>query len=332
MPDIQTVLRELGPMLGQHSSAGTAARLVCAEVLEELLVRFEYLANGAQVIEVLNAFNKSRPIEMAKLPLGTAGTANEAVAAFRSKLARGYRTRLTLESLPNDMTQKVAVTIDQIVADLRQSVAKSYQESFESARSAHASELSEKTKEWETRNNALRSEIDSLQIQEAESAQLISSLQAQVEEAKTRLRESTSSLDSLQSRFQLVSGRETAGRVRVEALEKRKAELDAEVLRLQTDAAENRRDYLLLIDKLHQLELTRQSDLAALHSGAKRIKELEAALKKEESHAASQMARLAPVEARIAELEGMLASALKIASAKQARKKASPARKSVRNE
>lgn len=298
VPSMAEILANLGEFLAVQASHGVSARIAYGNLLEELLVRFELMANGAQLMEIFQAFNRSRDAGHATLPLGTAGTAAESAANFRNKVAKGYRSRLPLDSVSLDMGERVASMFDAIVQELRASIEISTRSQIDSLNQAHVAALAASVAECDLVAQGLRAQRESLSLQLEEADSLLKASEAARETAAKRSNDLLASLDALQTRFQAVSSREAVARANIEVLEKRLATIDDELAKVKLSEADERRVRLLGLDRNRQLELQLQKLQLGQESSASRVGELESQLKKEESRNEGLAAQLAAAQLR----------------------------------
>jgi chromosome segregation ATPase len=251
---------DLAGTLARLADCGMTARVAYSEILEELLVRYEEIPNGAQLAEFVSSFNRSRGLSNAKLALGTAGTAAEAVAVFRNKVAKGYRSRLTLESLSGDMTQRVASMFDQIVGEIRGTVAESTRKEVESLHAAHQQELLSLKSETAQQAEVSRSQREDLCQQLDDAIEASNAMVGASAQKDGRIVDLVNALDSLQTRFQLSASKEAVVREKCNHLESRVAELELTNGALVISEHEERKHRLLTLDANRQMALALESE------------------------------------------------------------------------
>ncbi|ABD72031.1 hypothetical protein Rfer_4345 (plasmid) [Rhodoferax ferrireducens T118] len=261
---LNDALAELSGVLARLADSGTTARLAYAEILEELLVRYEETPNGAQLMEFVGAFNRKRESTCARLPLGTAGTAAEAVATFRNKVAKGYRTRLPLSTVSPDLAQRVAAMFDEIVGELRAALSQSAIKEMAIVQAAHQQEL-------ERIQSLARKEVELLEADQAAlSSRLgaandnVAHLTLALEQKNDRIGELAQSLDSVQSRLQQSASKEAVAVTRGSLMEEKLRALEVTNARLTAAESDERKKRLLTLDENRQmglaLEATKQQN------------------------------------------------------------------------
>jgi hypothetical protein len=245
------ILKSLGDFLAEHASKGVSARITYGNLLEELLVRFEFMPSGAQLMEIIQSFNRRQESGHATLPLGTAGTAAEAVVTFRNKVAKGYRSRLPLESLSPDMSERVASLFDSIIKELKTTIELTFNAEIEAAKSEHEKALSTCISNGQSVEDGLRFRVDALTLQLGES-------EALRESCERRVAESLASLESIQIRYQESFSKELVASATIQALGKRIDAMEIELAKVKLSEAEERRARLLDLDHIRQMELKLQ--------------------------------------------------------------------------
>lgn len=143
---------DIQPYLVQMASRSPkmAAHAIFGEVLDIVFQKHKRRLKGADLVRLIDDFNAAQPSGL-RLPLGTAGTAQRAVAEFDRTLAERTHTRLMTANLPNAAVRAASRLIDELASTLRTELAIPFAEEVQSIRANCERQLAEARTDAEAR-------------------------------------------------------------------------------------------------------------------------------------------------------------------------------------
>lgn len=287
----QALLALLTPLAAQQVTAREAY-----SSMTRLVARLEGdVPTGARLVGLLQLFNAQRPSNLPAIPVGTAGVAQDCVAAYRRSLVRASTLGVAHPSLPADMVEGLNRWLERLLELMKDEIRRPYEAEAQQLRAQQAAELAARQQALEAER---QSACETLQALESRLEQALQQAQALEQQNATQ----TQRLDELQSTL-VRSGEENRAATERAAVLQSRLDQSAERLgqleqsRRQAQAAgdEERRQRLLAID-------------------AARVTERELAGEKEKRKAADALARtlekyLDEEKARTAALQSALAEA-----------------------
>lgn len=294
----QALLALLTPLAAQQVTAREAY-----SSMTRLVARLEGdVPTGARLVGLLQLFNAQRPSNLPAIPVGTAGVAQDCVAAYRRSLVRASTLGVAHPSLPADMVERLNRWLERLLELMKDEIRRPYEAEAQQLRAQQAAELAARQQALEAER---QSACETLQALESRLEQALQQAQALEQQNATQ----TQRLDELQSTL-VRSGEEN-----------RAATERAAVLQSRLDQSAERLDQSA--ERLGQLEQSlRQAQAAGdeerrqrlLAIDAARVTERELAGEKEKRKAADALARtlekyLDEEKARTAALQSALAEA-----------------------
>ena len=287
----QALLALLTPLAAQQVTAREAY-----SSMTRLVARLEGdVPTGARLVGLLQLFNAQRPSNLPAIPVGTAGVAQDCVAAYRRSLVRASTLGVAHPSLPADMVEGLNRWLERLLELMKDEIRRPYEAEAQQLRSQQAAELAARQQALEAER---QSACETLQALESRLEQALQQAQALEQQNATQ----TQRLDELQSTL-VRSGEENRAATeraavlqsRLDQSAERLGQLEQSLRQAQAAGDEERRQRLLAID-------------------AARVTERELAGEKEKRKAADALARtlekyLDEEKARAAALQSALAEA-----------------------
>lgn len=287
----QALLALLTPLAAQQVTAREAY-----SSMTRLVARLEGdVPTGARLVGLLQLFNAQRPSNLPAIPVGTAGVAQDCVAAYRRSLVRASTLGVAHPSLPADMVEGLNRWLERLLELMKDEIRRPYEAEAQQLRSQQAAELAARQQALEAERQSAR---ETLQALESRLEQALQQAQALEQQNATQ----TQRLDELQSALVRSGEENRAAAERVAVLQsrldqsaERLGQLEQLLRQAQAAGDEERRQRLLAID-------------------ATRVTERELAGEKEKRKAADALARtlekyLDEEKARAAALQSALAEA-----------------------
>lgn len=287
----QALLALLTPLAAQQVTAREAY-----SSMTRLVARLEGdVPTGARLVGLLQLFNAQRPSNLPAIPVGTAGVAQDCVAAYRRSLVRASTLGVAHPSLPADMVERLNRWLERLLELMKDEIRRPYEAEAQQLRAQQAAELAARQQALEAER---QSACETLQALESRLEQALQQAQALEQQNATQ----TQRLDELQSTL-VRSGEENRAATeraavlqsRLDQSAERLGQLEQSLRQAQAAGDEERRQRLLAID-------------------AARVTERELAGEKEKRKAADALARtlekyLDEEKARTAALQSALAEA-----------------------
>lgn len=287
----QALLALLTPLAAQQVTAREAY-----SSMTRLVARLEGdVPTGARLVGLLQLFNAQRPSNLPAIPVGTAGVAQDCVAAYRRSLVRASTLGVAHPSLPADMVEGLNRWLERLLELMKDEIRRPYEAEAQQLRAQQAAELAARQQALEAER---QSACETLQALESRLEQALQQAQALEQQNATQ----TQRLDELQSTL-VRSGEENRAATeraavlqsRLDQSAERLGQLEQSLRQAQAAGDEERRQRLLAID-------------------AARVTERELAGEKEKRKAADALARtlekyLDEEKARTAALQSALAEA-----------------------
>lgn len=287
----QALLALLTPLAAQQVTAREAY-----SSMTRLVARLEGdVPTGARLVGLLQLFNAQRPSNLPAIPVGTAGVAQDCVAAYRRSLVRASTLGVAHPSLPADMVEGLNRWLERLLELMKDEIRRPYEAEAQQLRAQQAAELAARQQALEAER---QSACETLQALESRLEQALQQAQALEQQNATQ----TQRLDELQSTL-VRSGEENRAATeraavlqsRLDQSAERLGQLEQSLRQAQAAGDEERRQRLLAID-------------------AARVTERELAGEKEKRKAADALARtlekyLDEEKARAAALQSALAEA-----------------------
>jgi hypothetical protein len=254
---------------------------------------------GARLVGLLQLFNAQRPDGVPPIPAGTAGVAQDCVAAYRRTLVKAASQGVAHKTLPPDLIEGLNQWLERLLELMTAEISRPYETEAQKLRTRTDEELAAARAQSEAERQAVRDTVTELEAR-------LRACQQEAELQQQGMAMQASRLAELQSALDLASaeGRELATRVAV---------LQTQLLDQERQAAQAREDARLAREAQDE---ERRQRLLALDSA--RVAEQELAREKERRRSAEGMGRalekyLEEEKAKLAGLQAALAS-IQIAS------------------
>lgn len=313
----QALLALLTPLAAQQVTAREAY-----SSMTRLVARLEGdVPTGARLVGLLQLFNAQRPSNLPAIPVGTAGVAQDCVAAYRRSLVRASTLGVAHPSLPADMVEGLNRWLERLLELMKDEIRRPYEAEAQQLRSQQAAELAARQQAIELERQSARETLQALESRLEQALQQAKALEQQNATQTQRLDELQSALVRSGEENRAVAERAAVLQSRLDQSAERLGQLEQLLRQTQAAGDEERRQRLLAID-------------------ATRVTERELAGEKEKRKAADALARtlekyLDEEKARAAALQSALAeaqrqpAAVAADGAKPSPSRLKPARRSV---
>lgn len=313
----QALLALLTPLAAQQVTAREAY-----SSMTRLVARLEGdVPTGARLVGLLQLFNAQRPANVPAIPVGTAGVAQDCVAAYRRSLVRASTLGVAHPALPADMVEGLNRWLERLLELMKDEIRRPYEAEAQQLRSQQAAELAAQQQVLEAERQSAREALQALESRLEQALQQTQALEQQHAAQAQRLDELQSALIRSEEQQRAAAERAAVLQSRLDQSGERLGQLEQSLRQAQAAGDEERRQRLLAID-------------------AARVTERELAGEKEKRKAADALARtlekyLDEEKARAAALQSALADAQRqpapvtVDGAKLAPSRLKPVRRSV---
>lgn len=287
----QALLALLTPLAAQQVTAREAY-----SSMTRLVARLEGdVPTGARLVGLLQLFNAQRPSNLPAIPVGTAGVAQDCVAAYRRSLVRASTLGVAHPSLPADMVEGLNRWLERLLELMKDEIRRPYEAEAQQLRSQQAAELAARQQALEAERQSARETLQALESRLEQALQQAQALEQQNATQTQRLDELQSALVRSGEENRAAAERAAVLQSRLDQSAERLGQLEQSLRQAHAAGDEERRQRLLAID-------------------AARVTERELAGEKEKRKAADALARtlekyLDEEKARAAALQSALAEA-----------------------
>lgn len=176
-------------LLSALSAQSPSAREAYAALLPALANHEGDIPTGAKLVDCVQWFNANRPAGMARIPLGTAGVAQECVTIYRRSLVQSSaRQQVVHQTLPAALLQQFNGWLQQLVEMTHTGLQQQFTQELEVSRAQMAEEMQRLTEQHSQQLAALQTEFDqanaALSASEEERQTLEHTLEIRIQQAQ----------------------------------------------------------------------------------------------------------------------------------------------------
>lgn len=255
---------------------------------------------GARLVNLLQRFNAQRPAGVAPIPAGTAGVAQDCVAAYRRSLVRASSAGVANPALPPDMLEGLNHWLERLLELMREEIRRPYEAEAVRLRVSLDQEMASLRQATDAELATARAAGIALEEEIRQGQQQQQALRQQVESLQTRLAELESVLEkSARDNRELLTAL-AVQRTLVAQAELQQAQLSQALQDARTAGDEERRQRLLLLDSSRVLEQELVREKEKRRATDDQARALEKFLQEEKDRAALLQSALADVQHRSA--------------------------------
>ncbi len=251
---------------------------------------------GARLVGLLQLFNAQRPENVPPIPAGTAGVAQDCVAAYRRSLVKAATQGVAHKALPPDLIEGLNQWLERLLELLTTEISRPFEAEAHKLRERTDEELAAVRSQAEAQRQAAQDQVTELESQLRGKQQEIELQRQTLESQEARLARLQSALDQSGA-----EARELTTRVAVlqtqladQARQTTQSREEAQTAREAQD--EERRQRLLALDgaRVAEQELAREKERRRAAEGMSRT--LEKYLEEEKAKLASLQSALASIQ------------------------------------
>lgn len=264
----QALLALLTPLAAQQVTAREAYAS-----MTRLVARLEGdVPTGARLVGLLQLFNAQRPTSVPAIPVGTAGVAQDCVAAYRRSLVRASTLGVAHPSLPADMVEGLNRWLERLLDLMKDEIRRPYEAEAVQLRAQLAAELAAQQQAAAAERQSAHDALQALEARLEQNQQQAMLLEQQNATQALRLDERQAALVQSEEENRASAERAAVLQSRLDQSADRLSQLELSLRQAQAAGDEERRQRLLSID-------------------AARVAERELAGEKEKRKAAEALAR-----------------------------------------
>ena len=269
------VLSDLTEVFRDLVSQGKVARDIYTRLLDETTYRYGWTPNGAELVEIVKAYNNSCAHAQDRLPVGSASVSREAASDFQQALSRSYRQRLPSRKLPDHLLLTAGSLFDSIVESVRTEIDGDALAQIESIRRSCADELAAQVGRHTEALHQARMRSDDFEAQLATAHTSIDHLNEALTTERVKVDKLVSDLDDLGQRYRNSHAGEAVAKASLASLTARHSELTEEFANLRLSSSAQRKEFLLSQDRCRQLELSLATERVEHRAAKSNNKKLE---------------------------------------------------------
>lgn len=288
----QALLALLAPLAAQQVTAREAY-----SSMTRLVARLEGdVPTGARLVGLLQLFNAQRPANLPAIPVGTAGVAQDCVAAYRRSLVRASTLGVAHPALPADMVEGLNRWLERLLELMKDEIRRPYEAEAQQLRSQQAAELTAQQQVLELERQSAREALQALESrleqaqQQAQALEQLNATQAQ------RLDELQAALVRTGEENRAAAERAAVLQSRLDQSAERLGQLEQSLRQAQAAGDEERRQRLLVIDGARVTERELAGEKEKRKAADALARTLEKYLEEEKARAAALQAALAEAQ------------------------------------
>lgn len=212
------------------------------------------IPTGSRLVNLVQLFNAQRPVGIPAIPTGTAGVAQDCVAAFRRSLISQLSAGVTHPSLPVDLQENLNHWLERLLELMQTQIRQPYEHAATELRQQHQKEL-----------QAIQDTATAEQAQAEAAVQVANALQKQqLQQLELLTDKCTQQTEQLQAQAQQLAqegelkqalqDQLTAAQTQINALHQQQAKIQAAFHAAQHNADNERRQHLLVLDTARVME------------------------------------------------------------------------------
>ncbi|MEN9905246.1 MAG: hypothetical protein RLZZ555_1811 [Pseudomonadota bacterium] len=339
LPEVENPAVEVEARLHQAMMtllAPMAARQVTAReaygAMTRVAARIEGdVPTGARLVGLLQRFNAQRPAGVPPIPAGTAGVAQDCVAAYRRSLVRASSAGVANPALPPDMIEGLNHWLERLLELMREEIRRPYEAEAASLRDSLDQQMTGLRQATDAELATARATAKALEEEIRQGQQQQQLLLLQIEALQVRNAEMELGQARSAQEIRDLAARLAVQSMRVEEAERSLGQQAQALDDALSKADEERRQRLLMLDSARVVEQELAREKEKRKAAEVQVRSLEKFLQEEKDRSVQLQSALADIQTRpaaqaaVAERSGSLAQG-KIRPAR----KAAPAPTSLR--
>lgn len=246
----QALLALLTPLAAQQVTAREAY-----SSMTRLVARLEGdVPTGARLVGLLQLFNAQRPAGLPAIPVGTAGVAQDCVAAYRRSLVRANTLGVAHPALPADMVEGLNRWLERLLDLMKDEIRGPYEAEAVQLRAQLAAELAAQQQAAAAERQSAREALRALESRLEQSQQQTLALEQQNAAQALRLDELQAVLVRSEAENRASAERAAVLQSRLDQSAERLGQLELSLRQAQAAGDEERRQRLLAIDAARVVE------------------------------------------------------------------------------
>ncbi|MEO0003390.1 MAG: hypothetical protein RLZZ22_1082 [Pseudomonadota bacterium] len=294
-PDTQlrlALLALLTPLAAQQVTAREAY-----SAMTRLVARLEGdVPTGARLVGLLQLFNAQRPAGVPAIPVGTAGVAQDCMAAYRRSLVRANTLGVAHPALPADMIEGLNRWLERLLDLMKDEIRRPYEAEAVQLRAQLAAELASQQQAAEAERQSAREALRALESRLEQNQQQTMTLEQENAAQALRLGELQAALVRSGAENRASAERAAVLQSRLEQSADRLGQLELSLRQTQAAGDEERRQRLLSIDAARVIERELAGEREKRKAADALARTLEKYLEEEKSRAVALQSALSEAQ------------------------------------
>lgn len=283
--------------------APMAARQVTAReaygAMTRVVARIEGdMPTGARLVGLLQRFNSRRPAGVPPIPAGTAGVAQECVAAYRRTLVRASTAGVANPALPPDMVEGLNRWLERLLELMRDEIRRPYEAEAARLRASLDEEMAALRQATDAEVAVARQACQALEAELQQTSQQLQALQLQIDSQLGRIGELDAAQEKSERENRDLASSLAVQRSRVEEAQRQQQQSAQALQQAHLAADEERRQRLLALDSTRVVEQELAREKERRKAAETQARGLEKYLEEEKARSSSLQAALTEVQRR----------------------------------
>ena len=217
---------------------------------------------GARLVGLLQLFNAQRPENVPPIPAGTAGVAQDCVAAYRRSLVKSATQGVAHKALPPDLIEGLNQWLERLLELMTTEISRPFEAEAQKLRARTDEELAALHSQVEAQRQHAQAQIAELESRLREQQQQIELQRQTLAGQETRLTELQSALDQSGTENRELATRVAVLQTQLSEQERQSAQSREETRVAREAQDEERRQRLLALDgaRVAEQELAREKE------------------------------------------------------------------------
>lgn len=256
------------------------------------------MPTGARLVGLLQRFNSQRPAGVPPIPAGTAGVAQECVAAYRRTLVRASTAGVANPALPPDMVEGLNRWLERLLELMRDEIRRPYEAEATRLRASLDEEMAALRQATDAELVAAREAGQALEAELQQARQQLRAQQLQIESQLARIMELEAAHEKSARENRDLASSLAVQRSRAEEAQRQQQQTAQALQQAHSAADEERRQHLLALDSTRVVEQELAREKERRKAAETQARALEKYLEEEKVRCSSLQAALTEVQRR----------------------------------
>ena len=290
----QALLALLAPMAARQVTAREAYG-----AMTRVVARIEGdMPTGARLVGLLQRFNSQRPAGIPPIPAGTAGVAQECVAAYRRMLVRASTAGVANAALPPDMIEGLNRWLERLLELMRDEIRRPYEAEAVRLRASLDEEMAALRQATDAELRAAHEAGQALEAELQQTRQQLRAQQLQIDSQLARIAEIETAQEKSARENRDLASSLAVQRSQVEEAQRQQQHSEQALQQARSAADEERRQRLLALDAARVVEQELAREKERRKAAETQARGLEKYLEEEKARCSTLQMALAEIQCR----------------------------------